>query len=91
PNLPESYVHRIGRTARAGASGIAYSFCDVTERKYLRDIEELIRKPISVVSNHPYRSAIEAPKQATSASTAPRKNRRRRARRSRHSSQGRSA
>ena len=46
PNEPESYVHRIGRTARAGASGIAYSFCDVEERAYLKNIEKLIRMPI---------------------------------------------
>jgi ATP-dependent RNA helicase RhlE len=43
PNIPESYVHRIGRTARAGADGIAISFCDHEERAYLRDIEKLIR------------------------------------------------
>jgi ATP-dependent RNA helicase RhlE len=43
PNIPESYVHRIGRTARAGAEGIAISFCDHEERAYLRDIEKLIR------------------------------------------------
>ena len=43
PNMPESYVHRIGRTARAGADGIAISFCDGEERAYLRDIEKLIR------------------------------------------------
>ena len=43
PNIPESYVHRIGRTARAGADGIAISFCDSEERAYLRDIEKLIR------------------------------------------------
>ncbi len=91
PNIPESYVHRIGRTARAGASGIAYSFCDVDERKYLREIEELIRKPISVVAEHPYRSAIDAPQRLAQASKAPRKNRRRRAWRSRQSSRGRSA
>ncbi len=46
PNIPESYVHRIGRTARAGASGIAISFCDAEERAYLRDIEKLIRRQI---------------------------------------------
>jgi ATP-dependent RNA helicase RhlE len=46
PNIPESYVHRIGRTARAGASGIAISFCDQEERAYLRSIEKLIRKQI---------------------------------------------
>ncbi len=43
PNVPESYVHRIGRTARAGAEGVAISFCDHEERAYLRDIEKLIR------------------------------------------------
>ncbi len=46
PMEAESYVHRIGRTARAGASGIAISFCDPSERKYLRDIERLIRRPL---------------------------------------------
>jgi superfamily II DNA/RNA helicase len=46
PNIPESYVHRIGRTARAGAAGIATSFCDQEERAYLRDIEKLIRMTI---------------------------------------------
>ncbi len=83
PNIPESYVHRIGRTARAGASGIAYSFCDVTERKYLHDIEALIRKPIAVVSEHPYVSAIEAPGPAATASAPPNGKGRRRRRRPR--------
>jgi superfamily II DNA/RNA helicase len=46
PNIPESYVHRIGRTARAGADGVAISFCDHEERAYLRDIERLIRMSI---------------------------------------------
>ncbi|WP_349360314.1 DEAD/DEAH box helicase [Stappia sp.] len=46
PNVPESYVHRIGRTARAGKSGIAVSFCDMSERPYLRDIEKLIGKTL---------------------------------------------
>ncbi len=46
PNVPESYVHRIGRTARAGAEGVAISFCDHEERAYLRDIERLIRMSI---------------------------------------------
>ena len=53
PNEPESYVHRIGRTARAGASGIAYSFCDVEERAYLKNIERLIRMPIPKAKNDP--------------------------------------
>jgi ATP-dependent RNA helicase RhlE len=46
PNIPESYVHRIGRTARAGADGVAISFCDHEERAFLRDIEKLIRMSI---------------------------------------------
>jgi ATP-dependent RNA helicase RhlE len=57
PNEPESYVHRIGRTARAGASGTAYSFCDHEERKYLRDIEKLIRLRVQPVTEHPYAAA----------------------------------
>src|SRR5262249_12527235 len=58
PNVAESYVHRIGRTARAGADGIAVSFCDAEERAYLRDIEKLIRQRIAVVADHPYRSTV---------------------------------
>jgi len=54
PNIPETYVHRIGRTGRAGASGIAISFCDIEEKPYLRDIEKLIGKQVPVVSDHPY-------------------------------------
>lgn len=56
PNVPESYVHRIGRTARAGASGVALSFCDIEEREFLADIERLIRMRVPVVEDHPYRS-----------------------------------
>ncbi|MDG1913019.1 MAG: DEAD/DEAH box helicase [Crocinitomix sp.] len=52
PNVPETYVHRIGRTGRAKASGIALSFCDIEERPYLRDIEKLIRQKIDVVRDH---------------------------------------
>jgi ATP-dependent RNA helicase RhlE len=54
PNIPETYVHRIGRTGRAGAKGSAFSFCDASEKPFLRDIEKLINKKIPVVSNHPY-------------------------------------
>jgi ATP-dependent RNA helicase RhlE len=61
PNEPESYVHRIGRTARAGAAGIAYSFCDSEEREYLSDIEKLIRMRVSVVAEHPYVSLLGTP------------------------------
>jgi len=56
PNDPESYVHRIGRTARAGASGISVSFCDHEERGYLRDIEKIIRQSVPVVEDQPYHS-----------------------------------
>jgi len=54
PNIPESYVHRIGRTGRAGASGKAISFCDEEEKEYLRDIQKLIGKKVPIVSDHPY-------------------------------------
>jgi ATP-dependent RNA helicase RhlE len=56
PDEPESYVHRIGRTARAGAAGTAISFCEAQERDCLRDIERLIKRPIKVVTDHPYHS-----------------------------------
>jgi ATP-dependent RNA helicase RhlE len=54
PNVPETYVHRIGRTGRAGASGISISFCDEEEKDYLKDIQKLIGKTIPVVTDHPY-------------------------------------
>lgn len=54
PNIPETYVHRIGRTGRAGHSGIAISFCEYDEIPYLKDIEKLIRKRIPEVKDHPY-------------------------------------
>jgi ATP-dependent RNA helicase RhlE len=54
PNIPESYVHRIGRTGRAGASGFAIAFCDAEERAYLKDIQKLIGKNVPVVHEHPY-------------------------------------
>src|SRR5262249_40898350 len=52
PNEPESYVHRIGRTARAGAAGAALSFCDQSERLYLKDIEKLTRVALAVAGHH---------------------------------------
>jgi ATP-dependent RNA helicase RhlE len=78
PNVPESYVHRIGRTARAGRDGIAISFCDETEQEYLRDIEKLIRKRIPVAGKQagggrtaeiprPQPAAANAPKPAVAA------------------------
>ena len=54
PNVPETYVHRIGRTGRAGASGISISFCDEEEKDFLKDIQKLIGKTIPVVTDHPY-------------------------------------
>jgi len=54
PNVPETYVHRIGRTGRAGASGIAYSFCDHEEKEYLKDIQKLTGIQIPVVTDQPY-------------------------------------
>lgn len=54
PNIAETYVHRIGRTGRAGANGTAISFCDAEEKTYLRDIEKLIVKKIPVFENHPF-------------------------------------
>lgn len=54
PNEAESYVHRIGRTARGGAEGIALSFCDGEERAYLRDIEKTTRQKLDVVVDHPF-------------------------------------
>jgi ATP-dependent RNA helicase RhlE len=61
PNEPESYVHRIGRTARAGARGVALSFCDAAERTYLRDIERLTRTSLSVVGNHQFTANSNEP------------------------------
>ncbi|HEY3145995.1 MAG TPA: DEAD/DEAH box helicase, partial [Dongiaceae bacterium] len=57
PNEPESYVHRIGRTARAGNDGIAISFCDAEERAFLRDIEKTIRQQVAVDADHPFHAA----------------------------------
>ncbi|MGD0583961.1 MAG: DEAD/DEAH box helicase [Bacteroidales bacterium] len=61
PNISETYVHRIGRTGRAGLGGTAISFCDIDEKIYLRDIEKLIAKKLQVVSDHPYALAEIVP------------------------------
>jgi len=68
PNEPESYVHRIGRTARAGAEGTAFSFCAADERNFLRDIERLIRIKIDVM-DHTFHS--ESAKNATGVAARP--------------------
>lgn len=54
PTIPESYIHRISRTGRAGASGVAIGFCDEEEKEYLRDIQNLISKKIPVNNEHSY-------------------------------------
>lgn len=56
PNVPESYVHRIGRTARAGTEGEAISFCTAEEKSYLYAIEKTTRQQIPVMTDHPYHS-----------------------------------
>ena len=64
PEVPETYVHRIGRTARAGADGVAISFCSTEEREYLAGIEKLNRKKIPVVTGHPWEGMPPAQPQA---------------------------
>ena len=61
PNIPETYVHRIGRTGRAGANGIALSFCDANEKSFLKDISKLISQSIPVVEDHPFASQQDPP------------------------------
>ena len=58
PEVPETYVHRIGRTARAGATGMAMTFCDADERQDFRAIEKLTRQDIPIVEGHPYESRV---------------------------------
>lgn len=72
PNIPESYVHRIGRTGRAGRNGVALSFCSGEEKKLLRDIEKFIGLTIDVVEEHDYPLGSAAPREAAAArSTQP--------------------
>ena len=61
PNIPETYVHRIGRTGRAGAEGRAISFCDQEEKAYLRDIVKLIKRDVPVVNEHPFPLSASGP------------------------------
>ena len=61
PNISESYVHRIGRTGRAGKTGIAIAFCDETESAYLRDIERLTGEPLEIVDDHEWHFAEAIP------------------------------
>ena len=59
PNIPETYVHRIGRTGRAKKSGLAISFCNIEERAYLKDIQKLIDQKIPIVTKHPFADEVE--------------------------------
>ena len=61
PDVPETYVHRIGRTGRAGRGGTAVSFCDINEKEELKAIEKLIGKAVPVVENHPWPMEILEP------------------------------
>jgi len=63
PEVPETYVHRIGRTGRAGLGGVAFSFCDHEEKEWLRGIQRLLGNSIPVVEDHPYPMSSVAPKE----------------------------
>ena len=54
PNVPETYIHRIGRTGRAGKSGIAFSFCSADETSYIKAIQELLQRPIKIIEDQPF-------------------------------------
>ncbi|OAB36020.1 DEAD/DEAH box helicase [Paenibacillus glacialis] len=78
PNIPETYVHRIGRTGRAGLSGVAISFCEIEEMPYLKDIEKLIGKTIPEVKDNPFPMLIttepaKAPASSKAAASKPAK------------------
>jgi len=85
PNIPESYVHRIGRTARAGRAGTAISFCDESEHAHLRAIEKEIRRKVPVVEDHGFRPKLQAVDKPTKPRPASRRRKRpgRKARRGR--------
>jgi len=70
PNIPETYVHRIGRTGRAGAFGKAISFCDFEEKIYLKDIQKLIGQVVPVETDHPYHQALMEPLSTVGSSAA---------------------
>jgi ATP-dependent RNA helicase RhlE len=90
PNEPESYVHRIGRTGRAGHAGVAIAFCDETEKKHLRSIEQLIDETLEVITDHPYhhKGAVPPPEKKRATRSGPSRSSRAGARRSSGSSRG---
>ena len=71
PDVPETYVHRIGRTGRAGAGGTAISFCDFEEKIMLNDIQRLTRKVVSVVKDHPFDVPLMHPQQQSTVAASP--------------------
>jgi len=71
PNIPETYVHRIGRTGRAGNEGVAISFCGKDEHQYWKDIQKLIQVDVKIVSDHPYPWHSGNPETAAGGSTKP--------------------
>ena len=76
PNIPETYVHRIGRTGRAGQEGTAISFCDRSERPYLKDIEKLIGKRIPVAGEIPHEEKEEEKRESGQRRTTNKRSRR---------------
>lgn len=59
PDFSETYIHRIGRTGRAGLGGTALSFCDAEEKYYLKEINKLIKTPIPIIDDHPFKLSEE--------------------------------
>jgi ATP-dependent RNA helicase RhlE len=74
PNEEESYVHRIGRSGRAGKDGVAFSFCDIDEKAYLKDIQKLIKQEIPVIEDHPFpmQNFVLSPKKQQGGRRSPR-------------------
>jgi len=87
PNVPETYVPRIGRTGRASASGMAISFCDAEERAYLKDIEKLIKQQVPRLPDHPFQEEHDVPTKEVIKNTAPKERRRQNRNRNRRRNQ----
>ena len=74
PNVPETYIHRIGRTGGAGLGGTAIAFCDINEKPFLMDIEKLLRRKVTEVKDHPYPMLITTPEEKPAAKSQPARN-----------------